>query len=160
VLSSNASAGVSAPAIELAASHGQVVSVISVDLNLGELVTRQIIPGMSASNSIAVVQSSQSGDVGGIIGKVGLSFNVEFDRSEGFHQALRTLIELFAVEISAKSRACLIGSASKSIRPIPHTVPKRASGSMRPSSVILSRVTRPSTILWRAVASISISTIG
>jgi curli biogenesis system outer membrane secretion channel CsgG len=102
VLSSSASAGVSGPTFDLAASRGQIVSVMSVDLNIGQLVTRQILPGMSASNSIAVVRTSKGGEVGGVIGKVGLSLNVQFDRSEGFHQAVRNLIELSAIESLGK----------------------------------------------------------
>lgn len=102
VLSSSASAGISAPSLDLALSRGQIVSVMSVDLNIGELITRQIMPGMSASNSIAVVRTGQGGEVGGIIGKVGLSLNVQFDHSEGFHQAVRNLIELSAIESLGK----------------------------------------------------------
>jgi hypothetical protein len=102
VLSSSASAGISAPSLDLAISRGQIVSVMSVDLNIGQLVTRQIMPGMSASNSIAVVRTGQGGEVGGIIGKVGLSLNVQFDHSEGFHQAVRNLIELSAIESLGK----------------------------------------------------------
>jgi hypothetical protein len=102
VLSSNASAAVSAPTLDLAISHGQIVSVMSVDLNVGQLVTRQIMPGMSASNSIAIVRTSKGGEVGGVIGKVGLSLNLQLDRSEGFHQAVRNLIELSAIESLGK----------------------------------------------------------
>lgn len=102
VLSSSGGAGISAPMFDLAVSKGQIVSVMSVDLNIGQLVTRQILPGMSASNSIAIVRTSQGGEVGGVIGKVGLSLNVELDRSEGFHQAVRNLIELSAIESLGK----------------------------------------------------------
>ena len=102
VLSSSASAAVSGPTFDLAASRGQIVSVMSVDLNVGQLVTRQILPGMSASNSIAVVRTSKGGEVGGVIGKVGLSLNVQLDKSEGFHQAVRNLIELSTIESLGK----------------------------------------------------------
>jgi curli biogenesis system outer membrane secretion channel CsgG len=102
VLSSSGSVGISAPMFDLAVSKGQIVSVMSVDLNIGQLVTRQILAGMSASNSIAIVRTSQGGEVGGVIGKVGLSLNVELDRSEGFHQAVRNLIELSAIESLGK----------------------------------------------------------
>jgi hypothetical protein len=102
VLSSSTNVGISAPVLDLAASRGQVVSVMSVDLNIGQLLTRQILAGMSASNSIAIVHTGQGGQVGGVIGKVGLSLNVEFDRSEGFHQAVRNLIELSAIESLGK----------------------------------------------------------
>jgi hypothetical protein len=102
VLSSLESAGVSTPYVDLAVSRDQVVSVMSLDLNVGKLVTRQIIPGMSASNSIAVVRSGKGGDVGGVIGKAGLSISVSLDRSEGFHQAVRNLVELSTIEAVGK----------------------------------------------------------
>jgi Domain of unknown function (DUF4384) len=83
-------------------SKDKIASVVSMDLNLGKLVTRQIIPGMSANNSIAVVREGKGADAGGVIGKAGLSFNVSFDRSEGFHQAVRNLVELSTIELLGK----------------------------------------------------------
>ena len=59
VLSSNVNAAVSLPDVDLAVSRDQIVSVVSMDLNVGRLVTRQILPGMSAENSIAVVQTGK-----------------------------------------------------------------------------------------------------
>jgi len=102
VLGSSESAGLSLPYADLAISREQVVSVMSVDLNLGKLVTRQILPGMSASNSIAVIRSGKGGDVGGLIGKAGVSLSIQLDRSEGFHQAVRNLIELSTIEALGK----------------------------------------------------------
>ena len=102
VIQSSASAGVSIPFMDLAINGNQVVSVVSIDLNIGKLVTRQILPGISASNSIAVVQSGKGADVGGLIGKAGLSLSVSLDKSEGFHQAVRNLIELSTIEILGK----------------------------------------------------------
>ena len=102
VLSSLESAGVSLPYVDLAVSRDQVVSVMSLDLNVGKLVTRQIMPGMSATNSIAVVRSGKAGDVGGVIGKAGLSLSISLDRSEGFHQAARNLVELSTIEVLGK----------------------------------------------------------
>jgi hypothetical protein len=102
VLQSQASAGVSIPFMDLAINGNQVVSVVSIDLNVGKLITRQILPGISASNSIAVVQSGKGADVGGFIGKAGLSLSVSLDKSEGFHQAVRNLIELSTIEVLGK----------------------------------------------------------
>ncbi|HSK41155.1 MAG TPA: DUF4384 domain-containing protein [Arenibaculum sp.] len=102
VISEAGSAGISLPGFDLGVSRDQVVSVISVDLNMGELITRQIIPGMSASNSIAVVSRGAGADAGGVISKAGLAFNVSLSQSEGFHQAVRTLIELSTIEVLGK----------------------------------------------------------
>lgn len=102
VLASNANAAVSLPDVDLAASRDQVTSVISMDLNVGKLVTRQIMPGISAENSIAVVQTGKGADVGGLIGKAGLSLSIALNRSEGFHQAVRNLVELSTIEVLGK----------------------------------------------------------
>lgn len=102
VLSSSQAAGLSLPFMDLGVSRDQIVSIVSVDLNVGQLLTRQILPGISANNSIAVVQSGKGADVGGLIGKAGVSFSVSLDRSEGFHQAVRTLIDLSTIEVLGK----------------------------------------------------------
>jgi hypothetical protein len=102
VLDSSASAGISIPYVDLAASGNQVVSVVSMDLNVGKLTTRQILPGISANNSIAVVKSGKGADIGGLIGKAGISLSVSLDRSEGFSQAVRNLVELSTIEVLGK----------------------------------------------------------
>ncbi len=102
VLASSQSAGISLAKVDLGVSSDQVVSVVSMDLNVGRLVTRQILPGLSANNSIAVVRTGRGGDVGGLIGKAGLSFSVSLDRSEGFAQAVRNLIDLSTIEVLGK----------------------------------------------------------
>ncbi len=102
VLQSSASAGISVPNLDLAISGDQVVSIVSMDLNVGKLTTRQILPGISASNSIAVVQSGKGADIGGLIGKAGISLSVTLDKSEGFHQAVRSLVELSTIEVLGK----------------------------------------------------------
>ena len=73
-----------------------------MDLNVGKLTTRQILPGISANNSIAVVQSGKGADIGGLIGKAGISLSVSLDKSEGFHQAVRSLVELSTIEVLGK----------------------------------------------------------
>lgn len=102
VLQSSANAALSIPFMDLGINGNQVVSVVSIDLNVGKLITRQIIPGLSSSNSIAVVQSGKGADVGGLIGKAGLALSVSLDKSEGFHQAVRNLIELSTIEVLGK----------------------------------------------------------
>lgn len=102
VLSSQESAGLSLPYADLGVSRDQVASVVSVDLNLGQLATRQILPGMSSSNSMTIVSAGHGADAGGVIGKAGLTLSVSLDRSEGLHQAVRNLIELSTIEIVGK----------------------------------------------------------
>ena len=102
VLSSSESAALSLPFFDLGVSRDQVISVVTIDLNVAKLTTRQILPGVTANNSIAVVQSGKGADAGGLIGKAGLTLSVSVDRSEGFAQAVRNLVELSTIEVLGK----------------------------------------------------------
>lgn len=84
------------------AQSAQTVAVVSLDLNVGDLVTRQIISGISAHNSIAVAQNTVQGGLGGQFSKLGASFNIALSKGEGLHQAVRTLIELSTIEVLGK----------------------------------------------------------
>lgn len=84
------------------AQAAQTVAVVSLDLNIGDLVTRQIVSGISAHNSIAVARNSVQGGLGGQIYKLGASFEVALSKGEGIHQAVRTLIELSTIEVLGK----------------------------------------------------------
>lgn len=102
VLAESVGAGISFPDFELGASKDLVVSLISVDMNVGYLPTRQIMAGITSTNSIAVARSGLAGDAGAKIDKAGLTFNISLNESEGPHQATRTLIELSVVELTGK----------------------------------------------------------
>ena len=94
--------GIAIPQGAIGVNRDQLVSVVSMDLNMGDIVTRQIISGIQATNSIAIVRKGQGADFDGQIGKVGLFFNVSMDRSEGPHASVRTLIELSLIEVLGK----------------------------------------------------------
>ena len=102
VLSESVGGGIALPNVELSVSKDQVVSVIAIDMNLGFLPTRQIMPGISATNSVAIANNGIAGDAGATIDKAGFVFNISLDKSEGPHQATRTLIELSVIEIAGK----------------------------------------------------------
>ena len=102
VIAESVGGSVALPDFEVGATADQIVSVISVDMNAGDLLTRQILPGISANNSIAVTRDGLGGDAGASIGKAGLFFNLTFNKAEGPHAATRTLIELSAIEIAGK----------------------------------------------------------
>ena len=102
VMTDSESAGGSIPWLSLGVSRDQLVSVVSMDLNIGHVVTRQIIPGLSSTNSIAVVKTGQGQDTEGLIDKAGIFFEVSGDRSQGSHQSVRTLVELGLVEVLGK----------------------------------------------------------
>lgn len=81
-------------------------SIISMDVNIGDLVSRQILPGMSSNNSIILTTKSKEFDLGAdiqaSIQKVGLNFNKSLTRTEGIGTAVRTLIELSMIESLGK----------------------------------------------------------
>lgn len=77
-------------------------SIITIDLNMGDLVTRKIIPGVSTSNSITVTRRGKGFDADAQIEKFGVAFEFSMDHSEGSHQALRTLVELSMIEVLGK----------------------------------------------------------
>lgn len=102
VMSDKQSVGAAAPFLSLGLSRDQMVSLISMDMNLGDVITRQIMPGYSSTNTIAVVRGQESADAQGLIQKASLTFNITSDRAEGSNQAVRTLIELGAIEVLGK----------------------------------------------------------
>ncbi|MEM7767239.1 MAG: DUF4384 domain-containing protein [Pseudomonadota bacterium] len=81
-------------------------SVVGLDINVGEVKTGLIVPGVASSNRIAVTRRAFAGDV---------SFDVEIgselvggfaqaarSKSEGMHTAVRTLVELNTIESLGK----------------------------------------------------------
>lgn len=102
VASDRMGAGVAFDQAALGINRDQTFSLVAVDLNMGDIVSRQIIPGMQTTNSIAIVRQGQGADFDGRIGKAGIFFNVNMDRSEGPHQSVRTLIELSLIELLGK----------------------------------------------------------
>lgn len=101
-LDEQAAASIALPWGDLGMSKDQVVSLVSLDLNMGDVTTRTILPGVGASNTIAVARAGVGGDAGGAISKMGLQFSINMNKSEGLHQAVRVLIELGLVETLGK----------------------------------------------------------
>ena len=97
-LESQAGASIATPFADFGISRDQIVSLVSVDLNLGETVSRQIIADAGSSNTMAVVRAGKSGEGGGKIDKVGINISVSLNQAEGLGAAVRALIELGAIE--------------------------------------------------------------
>lgn len=97
-LESQAGASIALPFADLGISKDQIVSLVSVDMNVGETVSRQIIADAGSSNTMAVVRSGRAGEAGGKIGKAGLNINISLNQSEGLGASVRALVELGAIE--------------------------------------------------------------
>jgi hypothetical protein len=102
VLNDSQSAGVALPFFSLGYSQDQLVSLVSMDLNMGRTETLQILSGVSSTNTIAVVKSGRGGDAEGLIQKASLFLEVAADRAQGTHASVRTLVELGLIELLGK----------------------------------------------------------
>ena len=90
------------PQGDLGASKDWQATIVSIDVNLDELPSGQLLNGMTASNSIAILRRGKALDGGAVIQKVGLFFNLSLDRNEGVYAAVRALIELSLIEVLGK----------------------------------------------------------
>lgn len=103
VLEKQISGGLALPrSLSLSASKDRISSIIALDMNMGLVTNLQILPGINSSNSIAVVRKGKGADLSGTIKNLGAVFQVNFTESEGLHHAVRTLVELGAIEIMGK----------------------------------------------------------
>ncbi|MCU7845366.1 MAG: DUF4384 domain-containing protein [Candidatus Thiodiazotropha sp. (ex Monitilora ramsayi)] len=91
-----------AEAFSFSASKDNIASIITLDMNMGLVSNLQILPGITSSNSIAVARKGKGLDLSGTIKKLGAVFQVDFTESEGLHHAVRTLVELGAIELMGR----------------------------------------------------------
>ncbi len=83
-------------------SKDRMVSIVTLDMNLGVVKTLEMVPGMSSSNSIAITRRGSSTDLAGAIKKFGALFQIGLDSSEGLNHSVRTLIELGSIELMGR----------------------------------------------------------
>ncbi|OHC65392.1 MAG: hypothetical protein A2040_02690 [Rhodocyclales bacterium GWA2_65_19] len=101
-IDAQAGGGIALPFLDASVSKDQVSSVVAIDMNMGETTTRMIMPGVNASNSLVVTRAGSSKDAGGKIGKIGFSFNMSLNKSEGLSGGVRALVELGMIELVGK----------------------------------------------------------
>lgn len=77
-------------------------TILGIDLEMLTTDDLAIIPGVMSSNSVAIIRSGTGleGEAG--YKKFGINYQQNLSRSEGTAQALRTLVELAAVELFGK----------------------------------------------------------
>lgn len=95
-------AGIAFPFLDLGFSKDQAFDLISMDMCIGDAATRQILPETTTSNTMVITKGGRSGEAGGKISKMGISFNKDLSRSEGVGATYRTLIELGLIETLGK----------------------------------------------------------
>ncbi len=98
----NKGMGLALPFMDLGGSKDEAFDVISMDMSVGEVATRRILAETSTSNTMILTKSGKSGEAGGKVAKMGLSFNLDISKTEGVGAASRTLIELGLIESLGK----------------------------------------------------------
>lgn len=98
----NKGVGFSLPFLDFGYSKDESFDLISMDMSVGEAASRKILPATSTSNTMVITKGGKSGEGGGKLGKLGLSFNVDLSRSEGLGASTRTLLELGLIETLGK----------------------------------------------------------
>jgi hypothetical protein len=83
-------------------AHGTSLNVVALDLNVLRVSDMSIVPGVFSKNSVAIFQKGDSLDADASINKFGIYFDLNLTRNEGQAQAVRSLVELAAVEIIGK----------------------------------------------------------
>ena len=97
-----ADAGFNIPWFGMGAAKSASGSIIGLDLSIISTADMSLIPGVTSKNSILVMKEGTGVDGEAMIRKLGLNFNFTVSKSEGQAQALRTLIELAAIELIGK----------------------------------------------------------
>jgi len=105
VMSGKQGGAITTGIIDIGASQDRSVSSVTMDMLLMDMASRTNIPGIHASNMLAVSRSGKGADAGasgGKIVKAGIQFNVSKDSTESSGQAVRTLVQLGLIELVGK----------------------------------------------------------
>lgn len=96
------SAGFALPWFDSGYGKDKTHDVISMDMYVVETATGKILQETSTSNTMVISKENRSGELGGKIFTLGLSFSKDVSRSEGVGATYRTLIELGLIETLGK----------------------------------------------------------
>ena len=102
VISKQMDIGVSGTDAEAGYSRTRGVSLMGLDLHLGDFRTRTLIPGLDSANEIVIGNGGRGLDLAGRINSYGVQFNVGRDYTQGTGPAMRTLVELATIELVGK----------------------------------------------------------
>ncbi|PUE18625.1 peptidoglycan-binding protein [Limnohabitans sp. MMS-10A-160] len=102
VLNNRFDAGTSGARFETGYSQNRTVTIIGLELHLGDFRTRTMIPGLDSANEVIISNGGQGLDLAGRIRDYGWQFNVGRDYAQGSGAAVRTLVELAMIELTGK----------------------------------------------------------
>lgn len=77
-------------------------NILALDLTILDTEDFSVLPGVTSRNAVVIFKEGKGFDADATISKFGINYNMSLSRSEGQSQALRTLVELAAIELFGK----------------------------------------------------------
>ncbi len=102
VLNNRLDVGTAASRLDTGFSKNRNATIVALELHLGDFRSRTLIPGLDSANEVIIGNGGQGLDLAGRIGDYGVQFNVGRDYTQGTGAAVRTLVELAAIELVGK----------------------------------------------------------
>ncbi|WP_295399488.1 DUF4384 domain-containing protein [uncultured Thiocystis sp.] len=102
VSSTSLGGGLDLGKLSIGASGETVISAMTTDFNVADGHNFKIINGADSTNSVALISRGGGVDLDAKLKSVGGYFTLSVDRAEGQHAALRSLIQLSAIETLGK----------------------------------------------------------
>lgn len=106
VTSDGQSGSVTLPFVSIGKGETQVAGTVSIDLQMANVATRNVMSSVTTSNTITIVSNDDSTSARGLInqGAIGgaLSISLSSAQREGRSQAVRTLMEYSLIELLGK----------------------------------------------------------
>lgn len=102
VSSTKVGGGLELGALGLGASGETLISAMTTDFNVADGRSFKILNGANATNSVALITRGAGADLDAKLKGVGGTFTLSVDRAEGQQAALRSLIQLSAIETLGK----------------------------------------------------------
>ncbi len=107
------------PWITIGRSRDAAASILGLDLTMLRTQDLAVLPGVTSRNAIVILKQGRGTDGDASIKKFGVNFTFTLSQSEGSSQALRTLVELAAIELMGRLTktpywSCLGGDVTRS----------------------------------------------
>lgn len=102
IIKKQGDAGLNVGPVGVAGALQATSSILGLDLNVIRSRDLSLVPGVVANNSVQVLRTGVGADGEIVLRKFGANFNFVLARSEGQAQALRTLVELAAIELMGR----------------------------------------------------------
>jgi hypothetical protein len=77
-------------------------NILALDLTILDTEDFSVLPGVTSRNAVVIFKEGKGFDADATISKFGINYNMSLSRAEGQSQALRTLVELAAIELFGK----------------------------------------------------------